>query len=96
MQTTTSAQTWKITTNVQLDNDDNDHIGTQVDYETYYHDEPLGPRDWASCGELIDSEVNDRGEFTMMLFERFDSEFDRSAEEWFSVYVTTLVEREEG
>ena len=96
MTTTTTSQTWKILTNVQYDNDDNDHIGTTVDYETYWNDETYGPRDWSNAGTLIDSETDENGRFTMMLFERFDTEFDRNAGESYPVYVTTMVTREEG
>jgi hypothetical protein len=87
------SQSWRITTTVQMDNDDNDVIGTTTDEETYYHDESIGPRDWTERGELIDSEVNAEGLFTMMLFERFDTEYDRSAEVHFPVYITSRVER---
>ena len=82
---------YEIRTVVQLDNDDNDVVAEGVDDEEIQ--QTIGPRDFAEFGELIDSDTTEDGEFARLVYERFDTEYDRSAEEYFPVIITTTVER---
>lgn len=86
-------QTFRATVHMLANNGDNTHLGTSTHDETYWHDEPMGPCDWASCGELVDAETNDAGEFSWLRFERFGTEYDRNAEVMFPVFVQTVIER---
>lgn len=94
------AQRWKIDTTVQV-NVDMDHelsdqdgevIDTGTEWETYYHDEPLGPQDWSTLGEFVDGDRDDGEGSVLMIFERFDTVYDRSAEEHIPVLVITTVQ----
>lgn len=86
-------QQFRVTTTTALDNLDGDVIGSGVDYEgPFWHDIPLGPSDFSTLGELIESDKDDDGRYLTMLFERFDTDSDRG--ESFGVIVTSLVEYE--
>jgi hypothetical protein len=86
-------QTYRISTTVTADNDDNDFLSHTCDEETYPHTLPMTPTDYARLGELINYDFDDDGRYGQMIFERFDTEFDRSTQESYPVIVTTIVER---
>jgi hypothetical protein len=86
-------QTFRATVHMWADGDDNTYLGSSTNDETYWHDEPMRPYDWASCGELVDIETNDAGEFSWLRFERFGTEYDRNAGVMFPVLIQTVIER---
>jgi hypothetical protein len=88
-------QTWKITTSVQLNDEDGTDQGTTVDYETFPHTLPLTVDDWSNYGTVADTAHDANGELVLVVADRLQNEYDRSAEEWFEVWYAFHIQREE-
>ena len=93
--TTDGTQRWRITTSTYLsDSEDNDHIGTTVEYESYPHTERLGQRDWISDVDIArgvhvdEREFDENGNLVYLAASSFDTEFDRNAQQSYPVWVT--------
>lgn len=75
---------YQIRTSAYHDNEENDFIGSDVDYEDFARE----PTAADFPGWDFDREIGG----PMILLSRFDQEYDRSAEVWFPVYYSATVE----